>query len=279
MAKAKKKNETTVPKVLTYEEKVELLWDEFKRNQEISLLPEPTMKFEIGQEVSIGNLLDCVIKDVLLDGKVYLISYTNKKKNSLREDVFIPNTLMFYSWLGISHKESENTVSFFNEERLRIHYSQVHLMALWQYVYGFGVNFNAEYQRGDVWDQKDKEALIESIFQYVDIGKFAFIENSSKKWAETGYSYEILDGKQRLTTLCEFYEGKFTYKGKTYKELSQRDRDFIRHYPVSVAKFDDLSEKDALSYFIRMNKHGRVMDPEHLKKIEKDYEYLLKEKK
>lgn len=40
---------------------------------------------------------------------------------------------------------------------------------------------NPNYQRDLVWDLKDKELLIESIFEGIEIGKFTFIYNQKLK--------------------------------------------------------------------------------------------------
>ena len=50
--------------------------------------------------------------------------------------------------------------------------------------------------------------LLDSIFKNIDIGKFVLIHLSDSEWVERGFGYEILDGKQRLSALIEFYENK-----------------------------------------------------------------------
>ena len=80
---------------------------------------------------------------------------------------------------------------------------------------------NPDYQRDYVWELSDKQLLIDSIFNNIDIGKFAFIHLDYKTWNKTGYAYEILDGKQRLKTIIDFYENRFSYKGIYYNDLSK----------------------------------------------------------
>jgi uncharacterized protein with ParB-like and HNH nuclease domain len=74
-----------------------------------------------------------------------------------------------------------------------------------------------------VWELEDKVALIDSIFNNVDIGKFAFIHlNYGEK-----YTYEILDGKQRMRAILDYYENRFQYKGKYFNELSCREQNHL----------------------------------------------------
>lgn len=81
--------------------------------------------------------------------------------------------------------------------------------------------------------------------------------------------YEVLDGKQRLSALQEFFEDRFTYKGKYFIQLIQRDQNHFGNYSISLAESqNELTEKQKLEYFIRLNKTGRVMNKEHLEKVE-----------
>lgn len=216
---ANKKKKVYTEKELT-EIKLKNAWSIIK--DEIKFIPFPTVTYEIGEEVYIGNLKDCVIENILEDNKIYLINYTNVN-NNYGNPIETPNQKMYVKWFEISTKSNSDS-HFTKVDDIKINYSQMSVNSLYTKVYSFGVNFEPEYQRDYVWDLKDKESLIESIFNNIDIGKFSFIHYEDKKWIETGFSYEVLDGKQRLSTLCEFYEGRFTYKGLTYRELSAKDK-------------------------------------------------------
>lgn len=235
---------------------------------EFYLIPEPTYLFAEGENVGIGSLKDCKIKEVCLDGKVYLIEYT-AVDNNRGNPVEMPHSLMYEKWFNLSKKGEDQTnyMDFRQKDELKMSFRQQTISSLFHKVYSFGVNFEPEYQRGYVWTLEDKIALIDSIFSNVEIGKFAFVENDNQKYAETKLTYEILDGKQRLSTLCEFYEGRFTYNGYTYRELSDNDRRHIKNYPVSVAELEHATERQILLYFIKLNTHGRAMDMNHLNKV------------
>ena len=43
------------------------------------------------------------------------------------------------------------------------------------------------------------------------------------------YGYDVLDGKQRLTTLIEYFTDSFKYKGKYFSELS-----FLDQYKITT---------------------------------------------
>lgn len=233
-------------------------------SERLDFIPKPTYFYKIGEEVEIGNLQDCIIKDVLENGKIYLINYTNII-NNYGNPIKSPNSLQYVSWLTISKKDNDTTLS--KKDDLSISFHQGRISSLLTKVYSMGVDFEPEYQRGYVWELEDKIALIDSIFNNVEIGKFAFIVLSSEEWIRRNLQYEILDGKQRLSTLCEFYEGKFEYKGYKFHELSHKDRYHFTNYSVSIAELEDATEKQIIEYFIKLNSHGKVMDKEHLEKV------------
>ena len=68
------------------------------------------------------------------------------------------------------------------------------------------IDLDPPYQRGRVWLNKDKEAFIDSI--YFDILPSPIIMNNDN----TIGKYICIDGKQRITTIVEFIENKFSIK-------------------------------------------------------------------
>lgn len=128
---------------------------------------------------------------------------------------------------------------------------------------------NPEYQRGYVWELEDKQLLIDSIFNNIDIGKFAFIHLDDKKWAETGNGYEILDGKQRLSTIIDFYENRFPYNGVYYNDLSAKDKNVFLNHHIVQGEVRGADRKAVLKYFLMLNRTGKSMDQSQLDKVEK----------
>lgn len=63
---------------------------------------------------------------------------------------------------------------------------------------------NPFYQRESVWTKSQKQALIDSILNDIDIPKLYFHRTQESK-----YEYEVVDGQQRLRAMYEFFESKF----------------------------------------------------------------------
>lgn len=109
------------------------------------------------------------------------------------------------------------------------------------------IDENPAYQRrGNVWSQKDKAFLIDSILNGYDIPKMYLADFTSAKnpWNKKKKRYAVIDGKQRLEAVTEFFDGElalnknFQYVadaslelgGLTYKDLALK-------YPELAQKF------------------------------------------
>lgn len=172
-------------------------------------------------------------------------------------------------WYDLA-KDAQKDTKFTVDNLSQLFFGNTDLECLLHYAYYFGIDFDVDYQRGYVWNQEDKEALIESIFNGCDIGKFVLVRRPYNVKDDVPL-YEILDGKQRFSTLLDFVEDRITYKGVKFSEMSFKDRHTIESVQCSYAKVeaDQYSKKQILELFYRLNRHGKVMDTAHLEKVKK----------
>lgn len=221
----------------------------------------PTRFFAIGEPVKIGNLKDFYVTEIFDDGKFYCIE---DGQGSYR----------LFQWFELqkqrSVEENNKIESFAKEDKLFLNFYQQDVSSLLSRYYNFGVDMNPPYQRDLVWTLQQKEDLISSIFQRIDIGKFVFIKN---KFKVNEPNYQILDGKQRLNTLIEFYEDRFPFNGKVFSELSWSDQHVLTGLSVSVAEVreEDADEKSIVEYFIKLNISGTPVEKEFLLNLQKKY--------
>lgn len=150
-----------------------------------------------------------------------------------------------------------NKDSFIKNNNIFLNYSQRHMTDIFAKMYYFGLDMNPDYQREYVWNTEDKIALIDSIYSNIDIGKFVF---NKLPFKEDALSYEIVDGKQRIQAICDFYESRFKYKGKYFLDLSGRDQDHFKNYNISCAEIEHATQKEIMQIFIMINSHGKIMD-------------------
>ena len=254
-------NKRVSKKVLTEEERIatSIKSDiDFLKNQ-IDFVGTPTYSFDIGEEVVFGGFKKRIIKEKLFDGKAYVLECTNEKDEVLYRVA---------TWVSIRPMTCKDTHFAVNYTDTDLVYYPSTIDSLLAKYYDFGVDMCPDYQRDYVWTDEDKNYLLESVFLGLDIGKFVFVHNSDKKWHETGFSYEILDGKQRLSTLLAFYENRLPYKGYYYNDLSAADRRAFRNLHVTFAELTTDDRNTILKCFVKLNRGGRIMDKEHLHKVE-----------
>lgn len=137
--------------------------------------------------------------------------------------------------------------------------------------YYFGVDMEPDYQRGSVWNDEDRAKLLDSIFAGREIGRFVFREVPYEESLEKKCMYEVVDGKQRLMTLCAFYENRFPYRGCFYNELPAEDKNWFGSAMTSLASLSDkVTKKDVLEVFVALNQNGRPIEEavlNHAKKL------------
>lgn len=225
---------------------------------DVDFLPPPSYKFNVGDKVAVGNCSNAVVTDIISDGLAYEIEMdvTSRKSDALRERRLFP-----YSRVRPLPTTEEKR---FGNEEIKLAFMGTTVGDLISYFESAGIDFDPPYQRDYCWSQEDKDLLLDSMFNNLDIGKFVLKEFPTVN--DNGFGFEIVDGKQRLSTLLDFYYGKVKLKGIGYNDLSKTDRKAFRDYPVQLAKVRNINEQQILKLFVRLNV-GKVMDSAHLEKV------------
>ena len=220
--------------------------------------PEPAYTFAIGDKVRVSNLEDAVVEEVLHDGKIYLIEYTKVNKQ-YGQPVTSERQKNYYNWLQVRKHIEEPQVSFISNTDFNPLFTYTRLTDILNKIYDFGMKFDRDYQQEYTWELNDKISLIDSIFSNVDIGKFVCIQNDTKTWVKTSFGFEILDGKQRLTAITEYYEDRFEWNGRKFSDLSSRDQNYFVNYHVPIAEVKGLTREKILKYYLLLNTFGKAI--------------------
>lgn len=130
------------------------------------------------------------------------------------------------------------------------------------------------YQRPLVWELKDKQALIESIYLNVDCGKILIrnrgwkeLEDLQAKGETELYWKDCVDGKQRLHAIKEFLEDGFKdLYGNYYSDLSDNAQNkLLNHQLFSYAELpENSSDESVIEQFLRLNFAGVPQSTEHI---------------
>ncbi len=256
----------------------------------INIVPTPSRFFEIGETVSYGHLKNCVIEQVNDDGKSYLIKYEAKNESI---------SYICAWWFDI--QRSDICKDFDNDnDSLFSQYHQVELYkqdldSIFFLMTRGGIVCDPMYQRDYVWTDFDREQLLDSLFDRLDLGSIILISHRGYlherdqtmrvyrtiDQREIGvkacddYTSAIVDGQQRLTTLYNFWTDRFKYRGKLFSELSARDRHGFKQTQLSVRMFkeDHLNIRDVVRLFIQTNR-GVTQSPAHLTRMQQLYNEL-----
>tara|TARA_B100000161_G_C33528317_1_gene404672 strand:- start:97 stop:1329 length:1233 start_codon:yes stop_codon:yes gene_type:complete len=126
-----------------------------------------------------------------------------------------------------------------------------------------------EYQRNFVWTLSQKQLLIDSILQDIDIPKVYLAADVDPK-----INWEIVDGQQRLLTIQEFVEGKFKtdldttsildvdVAGKYFQELDSAVQDQFNDYQITCVELYDHSRDEIKDIFVRHQNGETLRNPE-----------------
>lgn len=149
-------------------------------------------------------------------------------------------------------------------------------------------NFDPQYQRDyNIWGPDQKSFLIDSIMKNFPMPPIFLEQKIDDSSGKT--TYDVIDGKQRLTTIIDFIENKILLptsfgndiygaaelNNKSFneiKELAKNDesiKDFISEfwgYVISVEYIENPDFKIADNIFDRLNRGGERLNSEELRK-------------
>ena len=243
---------------------------EMQRMLSLGALPlNPTRTFKINEQVLWGAHEKVYVREVHENGLYYTVESIGHDKEGKPTGLSKWNVM---PWISLNKTNVKRITDFTIDDDIYIRQLNSGIDSLLHLVYSAwgGVDFDSEYQRDHVWELGDKVSLIDSIFNNVEIGKFVFVQ---KHESTSGKYYEVIDGKQRLTALCEFYEDRFKYKSKYFSELSNKDKWKFLNHNVSYGYLENPTKRKVYQTFIKMNTCGKPMDKKYIDRVKK----LLKE--
>lgn len=258
----------------TWEEHIAAEWAGYHSRIEDSLpyIPDANYVFAVGEEVSYGALKDCIVLETYEDNKLILLQYHDKGHTYGRPyDAGLKPRLAW--WIDVDPIETVEETNF-GRERIETQFIQTGIDSLIHMAYQRGLIDSPEYQREYVWTAENKQNLIKSIFNRMDIGKFVLLE---RPYPEN--RLEVIDGKQRLRCIMDFMEGRFEYEGKTWYQLSWLDKNRFTDIMVHIATLqaDKVKKSDILWLFLAINSGGVPQTEEHIAKARELYNTALRE--
>lgn len=127
-----------------------------------------------------------------------------------------------------------------------------------------------DFQRDLVWNKEKQQKLIDSIMRGWHIPPIHLVKIEGKDY------YEVLDGKQRLSSVFSFYKDEFPFKGNfspDIEEFKELDRKKFSQLPESskrkflftrirILEVSEVKLNEATELFLRLNLGVSVAAPE-----------------
>lgn len=229
-------------------------------------IPFPdTYELNPGDKCLLGNLTNCSIIAKDERGYYYIKHYPAKWEINKNPEIANTPSYTAKNWSHV-YPVVENPVDL-KFDSSDVIYSNCCIDGLLTKYFHFGIDLNPKYQRGNVWTEEQKVKLIDSIYRDINIGSIVLVE---KQWFNeynvVSEMYEVLDGKQRLTTIIDYISSKFKYRGKYYYELSENTRHEFENKQILVGNLklnresQTYNRKKVLEQFIRLNECGTSME-------------------
>lgn len=128
-----------------------------------------------------------------------------------------------------------------------------------------------QFQRTEVWNKEKKGLLIDSILRGYDIPKIYLTFNEVKN--QKGYHFEVVDGQQRLLTIWQFRDDKFTLPKKSivdtvdvgnmrYSALPDSLKSKFLSYEIAVTNIIEHGRGEINTLFTRLQKGVKLIPVE-----------------
>lgn len=128
-------------------------------------------------------------------------------------------------------------------------------------VFGYNskLNIRPKYQRNFVYNDDESRNLIISILNQYPIGIFYWGLNEDKE------TFEVLDGQQRLISICNFRQGVFSLKdGNFFHSLPKEQQDAIMNYDLTVYICEG-SDSEKMDWFSIINIAGKELTNQEIR--------------
>ena len=143
------------------------------------------------------------------------------------------------------------------------------------YLPTYGINLQRDY----VWDYTQQNAFIQSLLYRKDISPFIVIRHEDEERHFT--TMQVIDGKQRLTTIRKFFLNEFPVilgdKSFYYDDFDnemklfcqRRCDDFVavQYYSYAFPKYDTITDDEKIMLFNFYNFSGTPQTEEHKNKL------------
>jgi len=123
--------------------------------------------------------------------------------------------------------------------------------------YGGKLDIRPPFQREFIYKDKQRDAVIDTITKDFPLNVMY--------WAvrEDG-NFEVIDGQQRIISICQYVEGDFAFKNRYFHNLQNDEKEQILNYKLMVY-FCSGSDSEKLEWFKTINIAGEKLTDQELR--------------
>lgn len=123
--------------------------------------------------------------------------------------------------------------------------------------YGGKLNIRPKYQREFVYDEKKRNAVLDTIRKGFPLNVMYWVKN------EDG-TFEVLDGQQRTISFCQYVHSDFSIDNRAFHNLTNTEKEQILAYKLMVY-FCEGNDKEKLDWFRIINIAGEKLTEQELR--------------
>lgn len=123
--------------------------------------------------------------------------------------------------------------------------------------YGGKLNIRPKYQREFVYDEKKRNAVIDTIFKNFPLNVMYWVKNDDN-------TFEVMDGQQRTISFCQYVNGEFSVNNRAFHNLTETEKEKILNYKLMVY-FCEGNDKEKLDWFKIINIGGEKLTAQELR--------------
>ena len=123
--------------------------------------------------------------------------------------------------------------------------------------YGGKLNIRPKYQREFVYDDKKRNAVIDTIRKGFPLNVMYWVKNGDG-------TFEVLDGQQRTVSFCQYVKSVFSIDNRAFHNLTDTEKDAILDYKLMIY-FCEGNDKEKLDWFRIINIAGERLTDQELR--------------
>ena len=131
--------------------------------------------------------------------------------------------------------------------------------------YGGRLNIRPKYQREFVYNDKQRNAVIDTVWQGFPLNVMYWVKTDGAD----GIEYELLDGQQRTISICSFIAGEFlmVLDGDltNFDGLTDTQKDRILDYELQVYICENGTDEEKLKWFNTINIAGEKLKEQEIR--------------